>query len=158
MQMGLIFNGLLKVPMQFFILLCGIMVFVFYQFNPSPLNFIDASTQTVLVSEYGDDYRLLQEKQNILFNKKKGLSLSLAKNDSPELKQQISVLDSIEKTYRLKSKFLIKKAVDNEYTSEYNTLESEVAALKSNPNSEAYILKLQELKLLDLFLISFLLA
>ena len=31
MQMGLIFNGLLKVPMQFFILLVGVMVFVFYQ-------------------------------------------------------------------------------------------------------------------------------
>ena len=73
------------------------MVFVFYQFNPSPLNFIDASTQTVLVSEYGDDYRSLQEKQNILFIKKKDLSLLLAKNDSPELIQEISALDSIEK-------------------------------------------------------------
>ena len=41
-QLGLLFNGLLKVPMQFFILLCGVMVFVFYQFNPAPLNFIDA--------------------------------------------------------------------------------------------------------------------
>ena len=148
MQMGLIFNGLLKVPMQFFILLCGIMVFVFYQFNPSPLNFIDASTQTVLVSEYGDDYRSLQEKQNILFNKKKDLSLLLAKNDSPELIQEISALDSIEKTYRLKSKFLIKKAVDKEYTSEYNTLESEVASLKSSPKSEDYIAKSHELKTL----------
>ena len=148
MQMGLIFNGLLKVPMQFFILLCGIMVFVFYQFNPSPLNFIDASTQTVLVSEYGDDYRSLQEKQNILFNKKKDLSLLLAKNDSPELIQEISALDSIEKTYRLKSKFLIKKSVDKEYTSEYNTLESEVASLKSSPKSEDYIAKSHELKTL----------
>lgn len=145
MQMGLIFNGLLKVPMQFFILLCGIMVFVFYQFNPSPLNFIDASTQTVLASEYGDEYRTLQEKQNILFNKKKDLSLSLAKNDSPELKQQISALDSIEKTYRLESKFLIKKAVDEEYTTKYNTLKSKVETLKSNPGSEAYILKSKEL-------------
>jgi hypothetical protein len=38
-QMGLIMNGLLKVPMQFFILLTGVMVFVFFQFNPVPLNF-----------------------------------------------------------------------------------------------------------------------
>ena len=57
MQMGLLFNGLLKVPMQFFILLVGVMVFVFYQFNPSPLNFIDKSTETVLASEYGNEYR-----------------------------------------------------------------------------------------------------
>ncbi len=34
-QLGLIFNGLLKIPMQFFILLVGVMVFVFYQYNPS---------------------------------------------------------------------------------------------------------------------------
>ena len=46
----MMFNGLLKVPMQFFILLVGVMVFVFYQFNPAPLNFIDASTEKVLAS------------------------------------------------------------------------------------------------------------
>ncbi len=38
-QLGLIFNGIVKVPMQFFILLIGVMVFVFYQFHPAPLNF-----------------------------------------------------------------------------------------------------------------------
>ncbi len=38
-QMGLIMNGVLKIPMQFFILLVGVMVFVFYQFEPAPLNF-----------------------------------------------------------------------------------------------------------------------
>src|SRR5690606_23717469 len=43
MQLGLIFNGLLKVPMQFFILLVGVMVFVFYQFNQAPLNFNPAA-------------------------------------------------------------------------------------------------------------------
>src|SRR5699024_9372541 len=35
-QLGMIFNGLVKIPMQFFILLTGIMVFVFYQFNQTP--------------------------------------------------------------------------------------------------------------------------
>src|SRR5690554_7988697 len=38
-QLGLIFNGLLKVPMQFFILLVGVMVFVFFQFNTAPIHF-----------------------------------------------------------------------------------------------------------------------
>ena len=38
-QLGLLFNAVFKIPMQFFILLVGVMVFVFYQFNPSPLNF-----------------------------------------------------------------------------------------------------------------------
>jgi SSS family transporter len=79
MQMGLLFNGLLKVPMQFFILLVGVMVFVFYQFNKAPLNFIDASTQTVLASDYAAEYKALQKKQTILYNKKQATSLVLAK-------------------------------------------------------------------------------
>jgi len=146
MQMGLMFNGLLKVPMQFFILLVGVMVFVFYQFNPSPLNFIDASTQTVLASEYGDEYRTLQDKQVALFSEKQELSLAFSKSENPEARQQLFALDSIEKTYRQESKFLIKKAVDSEYTSEYSKLENEVADLKSNPESEAYLEKSAALK------------
>ncbi|SHH68898.1 sodium:solute symporter [Winogradskyella jejuensis] len=145
MQMGLIFNGLLKVPMQFFILLVGVMVFVFYQFNPAPLNFIDASTETVLASEYGDEYRTLQQKQNILFNEKKALSLLMAKGNNESLKTQAYRLDSIEKAYRLESKFLIKKAIDSDYTIAYNNLKSEVDKLSANPKSENYIAKSEEL-------------
>ncbi|WP_138434182.1 sodium:solute symporter [Winogradskyella algicola] len=126
MQMGLLFNGLLKVPMQFFILLVGVMVFVFYQFNPSPLNFIDKSTETVLASEYGNEYRALQDKQAELFDMKQRLSLAYAKNENPELKQQLFQIDSIEKTYRHNSKVLIKKAIDPEYASKYDALKKEV--------------------------------
>ena len=60
-QMGLIFNGLLKVPMQFFILLIGVMVFVFYQFNPSPLNFNPGANEAVSKSKYTTEYRALTE-------------------------------------------------------------------------------------------------
>ncbi|WP_426430002.1 sodium:solute symporter [Winogradskyella sp. HB-48] len=126
MQMGLLFNGLLKVPMQFFILLVGVMVFVFYQFNPAPLNFIDKSTETVLASEYGNEYRALQDKQAELFDMKQRLSLAYAKNDNPELKQELSQIDSIEKTYRLESKVLIKKTIDPEYASKYDALKKEI--------------------------------
>ncbi|MBC2846210.1 sodium:solute symporter [Winogradskyella flava] len=146
MQMGLLFNGLLKVPMQFFILLVGVMVFVFYQFNPSPLNFIDASTQTVLASEYGNDYKALQAKQAELFDMKQRLSLEYSKNENPATKQQLFTIDSIEKSYRLESKFLIKKAIDPEYTSEYNTLKNEVATLSSNTESTEYKEKSEALK------------
>ena len=38
-RQGLIFNGIFKIPMQFFILLLGVMVFVFYEFNSAPINF-----------------------------------------------------------------------------------------------------------------------
>ncbi|MCF7568112.1 sodium:solute symporter [Sabulilitoribacter arenilitoris] len=145
MQMGLIFNGLLKVPMQFFILLVGVMVFVFYQFNAAPLNFIDASTKKVLASEYSQQYQNLQEKQNNLFNEKKALSIQVSKNDDDKLRQDLFVLDSIEKTHRLKSKYLIKRAIDTAYASKYDKLNTELLALKKNKNSDAYKKKKEEL-------------
>jgi hypothetical protein len=145
MQMGLIFNGLLKVPMQFFILLVGIMVFVFYQFNPAPLNFIDSSTQKVLASEYSQQYQDLQERQNVLFNKKKALSIQLSKSENNNLRKDIFVLDSIEKTHRLESKYLIKRAIDTAYANKYDRLNSELLAFKEN-NSNAYNDKKAEIK------------
>ncbi len=42
-RLGLLFNGLVKVPMQFLVLSVGLMVFVFFQFNPSPLHFHEAN-------------------------------------------------------------------------------------------------------------------
>ena len=41
-RLGLMFNALLKIPMQFFILLLGALVFVFYQFEPPPVFFNQA--------------------------------------------------------------------------------------------------------------------
>ena len=60
-QLALVFNGIFKIPMQFFILLVGAMVFVFYQYNTSPLNFNPAATQAVMTSEYADEYAALEE-------------------------------------------------------------------------------------------------
>jgi SSS family solute:Na+ symporter len=49
-RMGLMFNGLLKIPMQFFILFVGVMLFVAYQFNKPPIIFNAATTQIELQS------------------------------------------------------------------------------------------------------------
>ncbi|WP_242206138.1 sodium:solute symporter [Aestuariivivens insulae] len=148
MQMGLLFNGLLKVPMQFFILLVGVMVFVFYQFNPAPLNFIDSSTEKVLASEYAQEYQTLQEKQHAVFKEKKALSLQLAKADNNALKKDLWVLDSIERAHRLESKYLIKRAIDTSYANTYDRLNNELLAFENNTNSEAYKEKEEALKAL----------
>ncbi len=141
MQLGLLFNGFLKVPMQFFILLVGVMVFVFYQFNNAPLNFIDTSTKTVLNSKYGDNYRALQKKQDVLFKEKRSLSLAYAETKTNGIKNKLYKVDSIEKTYRLASKFLIKKAIDAEYANAYEALHKEVTTLKENKTDPVYIEK-----------------
>ena len=45
-RQGLWMNGVLKIPMQFFILLTGVLVFVFYLFHPSPLHWNEANLAT----------------------------------------------------------------------------------------------------------------
>ena len=59
-RMGLLFNGLFKVPMQFFILFVGIMVFAFYQFAPSPLFFNPVEARRMASGAQRDEWRELQ--------------------------------------------------------------------------------------------------
>src|SRR5213079_2148485 len=49
-RLGLLFNGLFKVPMQALILFVGVLVFVFYQFNPSPLFFNESELARALAT------------------------------------------------------------------------------------------------------------
>jgi len=88
MQLGMIFNGLLKVPMQFFILLVGVMVFVFYQFNPTPLNFNPAAASAVHGTPFEKEYNEVQNKLNDLRSDKTELSHRVA------LDPQASVADA----------------------------------------------------------------
>ena len=114
MQMGLIFNGLLKIPMQFFILLVGVMVFVFYQFNSSPLHFNPSAVNDVLNSPYAAQYQDLQEQKNTLEIAIKEQQLNYAVLDNQGQKQtvllDIKALQSQEDQLRISSKELIKKA------------------------------------------------
>ncbi|CCH53726.1 SSS sodium solute transporter superfamily [Fibrisoma limi BUZ 3] len=65
-RLGLLMNGLLKVPMQFLIVLVGVLVFVFYQFNPSPLFFNQQETERLEQSPYAREYQLAQIKHQNL--------------------------------------------------------------------------------------------
>ncbi|MGA1385356.1 MAG: sodium:solute symporter [Flavobacteriaceae bacterium] len=73
-QWGLFFNALLKIPMQLFILFCGVLVYVFFQFTPQPINFNPEVIHSVEKSYYRDSleqinipYRELQEKKRELY-------------------------------------------------------------------------------------------
>ena len=110
MQMGLIFNGLLKVPMQFFILLVGVMVFVFYQFNTSPINFNPAATETVMNSSYAEAYTKLQNDQDQIFLKKKEMMSAYADHKTDAIAQQIALYNTGDRENRNAAKALIDKA------------------------------------------------
>lgn len=110
MQLGLLFNGLLKIPMQFFILFVGVMVFVFYQFNKAPINFNPTATQVVLNSKYADDYKSLQKQQNAIFNNKQTLIKSFIESNTPQNAKQIVLVNKAQNEIRNEAKILIDKA------------------------------------------------
>jgi SSS family solute:Na+ symporter len=111
-QLGLIFNGLLKVPMQFFILLIGVMVFVFYQFNPSPLNFNPGANEAIEKSIYVEEYQQLKQEHINIENNKKAL---FADGFQIEEKEQIQDLNTRDLALKAKSKVIIDK-IDKENT------------------------------------------
>lgn len=71
-RMGLIMNGLLKVPMQFIILFIGVMVFVFYQFFQPPVIFNKVQTEKLQASEYKEDFVVLENEFSKTFEEKSG--------------------------------------------------------------------------------------
>lgn len=114
-QLGLLFNGFLKVPMQFFILLVGVMVFVFYQFNDSPLNFNPSATNAVKESTYAEDYEKLEKNHLNLLEEKKQLQMQFAESpEQTELSNKIKELQLQETAYREEAKKLILRADVNQ--------------------------------------------
>ncbi len=65
-RLGLLFNGLLKVPMQFFILMIGVLLFVFYVLNPAPLTFNGPAYREALSTEAQQQLKSLDERHTTL--------------------------------------------------------------------------------------------
>lgn len=101
-RLGLIMNGLLKIPMQLIILFIGVMVFVFYQFNTPPIFFNKVELNNVKSSIYSEQVIKLENEFKVLHEKKTVDIYSLldAQKHEDELKIEelkISVLSSEEK-------------------------------------------------------------
>ncbi len=124
-QLGLIFNGLLKVPMQFFILLVGVMVFVFYQFNTSPLNFNPKVNDAVKNSKYAADYKSFENEHIAIENKKKAL---LIDGFQIEEKEEIKSLNKRDLEIKASAKKIIDK-ID----------ESSIEKIESNDKDYVFI-------------------
>ncbi|MDR6763403.1 Na+/proline symporter [Flavobacterium sp. 2755] len=122
-QMGLIMNGLLKVPMQFFILLTGVMVFVFFQFNPVPLNFNPNNKIVIEKSAYKEEYHVLEKKLDKLSEDKKVINLLYIDQlnqdyDNPILRKELVNLSNKEKDLRDRAKEIISRADSNSETND----------------------------------------
>jgi Na+/proline symporter len=76
-RLGLIMNGLIKIPMQFLILLIGVLVFAFYQFNRPPMFFNNYEVDKVKQSSYATQYNYLDQQYTQAFKQRKAKANNL---------------------------------------------------------------------------------
>lgn len=72
-RLGLLFNGLVKVPMQFMILFIGILVYVFFLFTQPPIHFNSANLESLQESSYEGRLTELQSEYDELFVEQRAL-------------------------------------------------------------------------------------
>lgn len=72
-RFGLLFNGFIKIPMQFLVLSVGVMMFVFYQFNSPPLHFNQNNINKLKGTAYEAPFSALEAQADSLFKLKQAI-------------------------------------------------------------------------------------
>ena len=121
-RLGLIMNGLLKIPMQLIILFIGVLVFVFYQFNTPPIFFNKVELNNLKSSIYSGDVNTLENEFKILHGKKAVDIYSLI--DAQHKEDEVKVEE-------LKKSVLSKQKEMHEINSQVKTI-----VIENNPSAE----------------------
>lgn len=116
-RLGLLMNGLIKVPMQFLILLIGVLLFAFYQFHPQPLFFNKAISHKVYQAPYADSLSLTETSYHGLIAQQEQLTKSWLQADKKEdvvqakqLKHQLQQVLTKEEQIKKEYKYYLQKA------------------------------------------------
>jgi solute:Na+ symporter, SSS family len=108
-RFGLLFNGFIKIPMQFLVLAVGVMMFAFYQFNAPPLHFNESNAKAVVGTAYEAPYRALEARADSLFNAKQAI-IGNGYTDTPENRAALVSLEQERAKLRTSAEALIKQA------------------------------------------------
>lgn len=111
-RIGLLMNGLLKVPMQFAILLIGILVFAYYQYNSPPIFFNKYELNKIENSEYASEVSALKAKHQLVFDEKQQqihrLTTALDDNDEAAIADvRIQLHDADQEAKAIREELLI---------------------------------------------------
>lgn len=112
-RMGMMFNAVLKIPMQFFILFVGLMVFVFYQFNEPPAFFNSPGKDKIYQTVQADAFKNLEAEYTDVFTQKKEAiqNYLVAEGDTKEFyKEESQALYQQSQDIRTEMRSVIKKA------------------------------------------------
>ena len=107
-RLGLIFNGIFKIPMQFFILLLGVMVFVFFEFNKSPVNY-NPQVISYMEKNYTSEYDELTKEYDKITKDKHNIQGKFLSN-TIDFPAELNAIQIKEKEIRTK----VKEIVSNE--------------------------------------------
>jgi SSS family transporter len=108
---GLIMNGIVKVPMQYFILLIGVLVFVYYIFSPSPMYFNQVAVDRLKETAYHDQVVALEQRNDLLQRRKDSILVLLEGNASVmNLQTTITTLTKEQQAIRGEITRLIKES------------------------------------------------
>ena len=111
-RFGLMFNGIMKVPMQYSILLIGIMVFVFYQFTAPPIFFNQAGLNKGYESKYVSELKSLEVDHLVVFEQKKEVLQQMLVAETRGNVERIESLQIQANGLNLKQKDLEDKATE----------------------------------------------
>ena len=116
-RLGLLFNAVVKVPMQFFILLLGAIVFMFYQFEKPPVYFNQPAYQRAVESGYGPQLAALQTQFDDVFVQKRAairaissVSSKLSSNERDVAMTKLRELDAQAHELRNRTKGVLEQA------------------------------------------------
>lgn len=111
-RLGLLMNGLLKIPMQFLILLIGVLVFTFYQYHQPPIFFNSYELGKLEKSPYNKELEQIKTDYSNAFTEKQAeinrLEQAMDANDESAINTQRTILENADK----KTKAIRQQAVD----------------------------------------------
>ena len=123
-RLGLIFNGMAKIPMQFLILLVGVLLYVLYLFVQPPVFFNQQLLSEVQEAGYGNELAQLQQQHEQAYEQRKQQAFNLHESLGAETEavatEQLRQADAQLAVVRGETLSLIKTAVPNADTNDVN--------------------------------------
>lgn len=108
-RLGLLFNGIVKMPMQFMVLFIGVLVFMFFQFEKPPLHFNTANVDKIESVELKNEFKSIEVEHAVVFQEKqtaiRGLISAIdGENETAIASARTNVLDFLSKDKALQER------------------------------------------------------
>ena len=110
-RLGLLFNGMLKIPMQFLILFIGVLVFAFYLFEAPPVFFNQPTLDAVHETSYSAQMTEVETRWEEAFEVRRAAAEALVDSDTPQIRQDLAAAQATMDGIRADAKTIIREAL-----------------------------------------------